>query len=75
VNLKIEVEVPDCQQLIINRASLNLVSAILPQKIVALNPRRDNVAAYPVSSNRHWRDYIPYANADETRPASGVHVD
>jgi hypothetical protein len=50
-----------------------------PQKMVVLNPNRDNVAAYPVKPTiavvEIRRSDIPYANANEARPDSGIHID
>ena len=60
-------------------SSTRLVSSSSPQKMVVLNPNRDNVAAYPVKPTiaavEIRRSDIPYANANETRPDPGVHID
>jgi hypothetical protein len=42
-----------------------MASAILLEKMFALNPGRDNVTAFPVRQNRHWQNYFSYADANE----------
>jgi hypothetical protein len=50
-------------------------SRFFPQKLFALNSVRDNVSSFPVSQNRHWQNYFPYADENEAWLIAGVHVD